>query len=189
MSGVGAIAAPLTNEGLVEAGRGAFSLTGAVTGTGTLEILSQTTLDVAGSVAATQTVLFGAGVHANLELASPSAFAGVLKSWAIGDTIDLAKTDVTSAQITGDTLAIDIQGGGALDYTLANPPSGARIVLSSDGSGGTNLTLYKALTPAPAVALLSQSMAAIAVSAGAGTAVPAASADTRLAMITIPSHA
>jgi hypothetical protein len=66
---------------------------------------------------------------------------------------------VTSAQISGDTLAIDIEGGDTLDYTLANPPTNVRIVLSSDGDGGTNLTLYKAA--APAVARLAQAMAAM----------------------------
>jgi hypothetical protein len=157
LSGVGTLTAPLESDGLIKAGRGALDLTGALTGTGTAEILSQTSLEIDGAVAAAQTVLFGAGIHAVLKLGDPSGFAGTLMNWALGDTIDLLATDATSAAITGDTLAIDLQGGGTLDYNLANPPTGVRIVLSSDGAGGTDLTLYKA--KAPATALLTQHMA------------------------------
>ena len=189
VSGLGVVATTVANDGVVQAYRGILDLTGAVAGSGTLKIWGGSTLTLGADVAASQGVLFATGIHATLKLGEPSSFASTITNWALGDTIDLAATDATSATISGDTLSIDLQGGGTLDYTLANPPSGARIVLSSDGAGGTSLTLYKAPTPAPAVALLSQSMAAMAVSAGAGTAVPAAPADTRLAMITTPSHA
>jgi hypothetical protein len=178
VSGTGSIAAPVENDGLIKAGRGALGLTGALTGAGTAEILSQSSLQIGGAVASPQTVLFAAGIHAVLKLGDPADFAGTLKNWALGDTIDLASTNATSAQITGDTLAIDIQGGGTLDYKLANPPSGVRIILSSDGAAGMNLTLYKAL--APAAAVLAQHMAAMApapsASASVATAAPGAAA-------------
>jgi hypothetical protein len=136
-------------------------------------------------VASTQTVLFGTGIDEMLKLGDPAAFAGVLKSWGLGDSPDLAGTDVAWAAITVDTLAIDIEGGGALDYALSNPPTGVRIVLSSDGDGdgGTNLTLYKAA--APAVARLAQAMATLPSAEPASAAHPAETAAGHLALIAV----
>jgi NADPH-dependent ferric siderophore reductase len=61
-----------------------------------------------------------------------------------------------------------------------------RIVLSSDGDGGTNLTLDKAA--APAVARLTQAMAALASAGSAASLHTADSSSARLAMIASPGR-
>jgi hypothetical protein len=48
---------------------------------------------------------------------------------------------VTAAQISGATLALDLQGGGMLDFALFAPTSGATLSVASDGHGGTELTV------------------------------------------------
>ena len=166
-SGSGDIVSPLTDDGAVEARGGTLTLAGAVTGTGVLKIAANSTLDIAG--AAAQEALFGVGLRADLTLGAPAAFTGTLTNWGLRDTLDLAKTDVASAQISGDTLVVDVAGGGVLDYNLSNPPTGLRIVLSSDGAGGTDLTLFKAKA-GPPPALLTQQMAAMAATSATITA-------------------
>jgi hypothetical protein len=170
VSGFGDVSGPVTNDGVVQAYRGTLDVSGDVSGSGTLKVWGSSTLIAGGTISASEGVLFATGLHATLKLGDPSAFASTISNWALSDTIDLAGTDAASAQITGDTLAIDIEGGDTLDYTLANAPTNVRIVLASDGDGGTNLTLYKAA--APAVARLTQAMAGLPPAAPAGAAHP-----------------
>jgi hypothetical protein len=181
VSGFGDVSGPVTNDGVVQAYRGTLDVSGDVSGSGTLKVWGGSTLIAGGTISASESVLFATGLHAALKLGDPSAFASTISNWALSDTIDLAGTDVTSAQISGDTLAIDIEGGDTLDYTLANPPTNVRIVLAGDGDGGTNLTLYKA--PAPAVARLAQAMAAMPSPAPASAAHAAEAPAGHLALI------
>ena len=168
VEGFGTIAAALTNNGLVEASGGTLTLSGALSGTGTIEIAANgSTAEIGGATPSTQTVLFGKPIHETLKLDDPSGFAGTISHWGLADTIDLAKTDAVSATITGDTLAIGLSGGGTLDYKLANPPTGMRIVLSSDNAGGTDLTLAR-----QKAALLGEAVAAWAPAGGTGPVVP-----------------
>ncbi|HXV00379.1 MAG TPA: hypothetical protein VG166_07765 [Caulobacteraceae bacterium] len=161
VSAVGTIAAPTRDNGLVQAYRGVLDITGDITGSGTLKILGSSSLEIGGAIASTVDVLFGTGTHETLKVDHPGAFASTLTNWSYGDTIDLAATDATAAQIVGNTLEIDLSGGGTLDYALANASAG-RLVLASDGAGGTNITLYRAKAPAA----LAQAMGAMA---GGGT--------------------
>jgi hypothetical protein len=177
----------VTNEGIVQAYRGTLDVTGDVSGSGTLKVWGSPTLIAGGTIASSESVLFATGLHATLKLGDPQSFASTISNWALGDTIDLAGTDVTSAEINGDTLAIDIEGGGTLDYTLANPPTNVRIVLSSDGDGGTNLTLDKAA--APAVARLTQAMATMHTANGVNGAPAYESSSTVVASLAAPARA
>ena len=166
-SGSGDIVSPLTDDGAVEARGGTLTLAGAVTGTGVLKIAANSTLDIAG--AAVQEALFGVGLRAARPRRDPAATTGTQTHWRLRDPRDLAQTDVASAQISGDTLVVDaVAGTGVLDWSEQPAPHRpAHHVLSSDGAGGTDLTLFKAKAgpplPAPTVqssAPLTQAMAA-----------------------------
>jgi hypothetical protein len=163
----------LTNNNLVEADGGDVTLLGYVRGVGTLEVFAGSTLEIGGAVANTQNVVFSAGTGETLKLDTPSTFVSPIGDWAIGDTIDLAGDDATSAAISGDTLTVGLNGGGSLNYTLNTPPSGVTIGLASDGDGDTDLTLS---ATAPAVARLTQAMAALPSAAPASAAHPAETA-------------
>jgi hypothetical protein len=183
VSAVGTIAAPTRDNGLVQAWRGALDITGNVTGTGTLKIHGSSSLEIGAAIASTVDVLFGTGTHETLKLDQPAAFASTLTNWSYGDTIDLAATDATAAQIVGNTLEIDLSGGGTLDYALANASAG-RVALASDGAGGTNITLYRA--KAPATPLIAQHMAAMAAPSAAPASPPAVTPTPTLALIAAP---
>jgi hypothetical protein len=170
----------LTNNNLVEADGGDVTLSGYVRGVGTLEIFAGSTLEIGGAVANTQNVVFAAGTGETLKLDTPATFVSPIGEWAIGDTIDLAGDDATSAAISGDTLTVDLNGGGTLSYTLNTPPSGVTIGLASDGDGGTDLSLS---ADAPAVARLAQAMAALPSAAPANDAHPTENAVGHLALI------
>jgi hypothetical protein len=101
VSAVGTLAAPTTDDGLVQAYRGVLAITGDVTGTGTLKIFGSSSLEIGGGLASTVDVLFGTGTHEILKLDQPAGCASTLTNWSYGDTIDLVATDATSAQING----------------------------------------------------------------------------------------
>jgi hypothetical protein len=183
VSAVGTIASPTTDNGLILANRGALDITGAVTGTGVLKLIGGSSLEL-GSVAGTVGVLFGNGTRETLKLANPAAFASTLTNWSYGDTIDLMGTNAASAQITGNTLVVNISGGGTLDYNLANPSAG-RLVLASDGAGGTNITLNRS---APAPALLTQAMAGIGTSPGGASRALSADAAVGHSILASPAR-
>jgi preprotein translocase subunit YajC len=89
-----------------------------LTGTGDAAIDSGGTLDVTGSVASGETIVFS-GAN-DLLGANPTAFAGQIDGFIAGDTVVLAGvTDGTSAGIVnGNTLQIERSGHSPVDLTL-----------------------------------------------------------------------
>jgi hypothetical protein len=89
-----------------------------LTGTGTDIIEADSTLNVLGTVATGQTIVFSGTSH--LLGANPTAFAGQIDGFTFGDTIQLAGVlDGTSAEIVnGNTLQVDRSGNPPVDLTL-----------------------------------------------------------------------
>lgn len=89
-----------------------------LTGTGTVPIVGGSTLDILGTVAAGQTIVFDAG--GGLLGINPTGFAGQIDGFTFGDTIDLTGvTDGVSAGIVnGNTLQIERSGNPPVDLTL-----------------------------------------------------------------------
>jgi hypothetical protein len=89
-----------------------------LTGAGVTTIEPGSTLTVTGTVASTETIVFS-GTDDLLD-ANPTAFAGQINGFTIGDTIQLAGvTDGTTAEIVnGNTLQIDRSGNPPVDLTL-----------------------------------------------------------------------
>ena len=91
---------------------------GTLLGTGTVAISGGSTLDVLGSVAAGETIDFGAG--SNLLGIHPTEFAAQIDGFIAGDTIELTGvTDGLSAGIVnGNTLQIERNAHPAVDLKL-----------------------------------------------------------------------
>ncbi len=153
-SGTGTLTGALTNNGKIEATTGALVLASAVSGTGALQIDSGATLEAKSSSSAGETVTYG-GIGAVLKLDTPAAFASIISGLAPGNVIDFVKTTLTGVSSTG-TLLSAASASGTTTLTLAATLTNEHLGLSSDGSGGTNITAYglaqsSAHTPEPVV--------------------------------------
>jgi hypothetical protein len=74
-----------------------------------------------------------------LDLGAPSSFAGVIKGFSHGDTIDLLNTPVTSFSYSGDTLSLFDGSAHVAALTLGGSYTTASFSTISDGHGGTDI--------------------------------------------------
>jgi hypothetical protein len=138
LAGFGRVAAPVDNAGALLAQGGMLALDAPVGGAGSVEIGPGATLAVLGPL--TQSVAFDAG--ATLELiAAASLVTGTLQTFAAGDVLDVAGARIDSAVWAAGTLSLI--GGGLTVGTLAMAGSFASLgwTTTSDGAGGTNVTI------------------------------------------------
>ena len=110
------------------------TITGA--GNAPLPIASGKTLELATSA---QNVIF-VGAGGILKLDNPEGFTGEIDGLGLGDVIDFASATVASASISGSTLTVT-DGGQKLNYTMSGALSGNYFAITSDGHGGSDLTL------------------------------------------------
>ena len=140
----GAINFNVTNLSAIEASGGTMVVTGPIgpSVVTSFFIDANSTLVIGG--AANSEYSFS-GSNATLTLESPSTFTGTLAGLAIGDTIDLANTAISSAAVSGKTLTIDESNGGVLNFNLAATlSSGEAIQVASDDLGGSDLIIQTA---------------------------------------------
>ncbi len=137
-TGFGILAAPLTNNGTVEAVSKLLRIANAVSGTGILEIGNKATLEL--SKANSEQVKFLSGKE-TLKLDSPGTMTGQITGLALGDTIDFSKLTVTSATVSGSTLTVDVTSGGPFTFQVAGALTGNHFAIQSDGSGGSDIVL------------------------------------------------
>ena len=139
IGGDGTIAAPVVNNGLINANDGTIGgnvleVTGAITGSGMIDL--QTGYNPApgtvvpggvlladSTVGSQQHVVFGyvsdPGDATTLALGDPTGFAGVLDGFDLpGDTLELVGDAVTGASVSGSTLTVSLGGGGPLTFNL-----------------------------------------------------------------------
>lgn len=139
-----------TNAGVIEARGGRLNIDGAVAGKGTLSIDANAQLvltDSLGSGSVTNDVQFH-GDHATLLLDAPGHLSGAVTHWQATDRIDFAALLVTSVQ-AGDHF-LNIYDKSGLQYHLLTdiaPKAGASFAVTSDGHGGSLVTLLS-LSPA-----------------------------------------
>ena len=157
----------VTNDGKIEVTDGILKITGSVGSTpggdGSIQIDSGAVLDLDG--ADTQRVAF-AGDGGKLQI-DTSSFGGSISGLTAGDEIDLSTigfgpnttgTYVSNANHTGGVLTIT-DGMHSISMTLVGDYSDAHFAGSSDGSGGTLITL-DANDDAPAFAAADKSVSA-----------------------------
>jgi hypothetical protein len=115
----------------VLASGGTLALTDAVTGTGTLQVDTGATLQLAGVGAGGIADFNGIGGVLGL---SPMSFLGAIGGFAAGDTIDLANTAASSARFSGDTILVTLTAGGTLTLDTTSALSGSLTVTTDTHS-------------------------------------------------------
>ncbi len=114
----------------------------ALDGTGTVTIGAGSTLDVLGSIAATETIVFtnATGVLRN---GDPDRLAGTIAGFVSGNTIDLTNTVHQAGDhahlLAGNTLEV-IANGSTFDLHLTGDFTGEFFHLASNGALGTTIT-------------------------------------------------
>ncbi len=137
--GNGTIASGLTNTGRIEANGGKLTVAGSIGGAGSIVIDGGASFEL--GTTTSEAIVFG-GAAATLILDKPAAYTGTLTSFAAGDTIDLVGTLASSATITGGRLVASLTSGGTLSFSETAAAAPARLVTTSDGHGGTDITLF-----------------------------------------------
>ena len=115
-----------------------MTLTGDLSGTGILQIADGGVLDLQGHDPLGINFIGAAGV---LRIEKTAAVSGTIGHFAVGDVIDLAGVTATQIGRVGDKLTVSESDGGKLILHVAGALTGNHFVISSDGAGGSNLTL------------------------------------------------
>jgi hypothetical protein len=102
---------------------------GNLVGTGSVTIQAGSTLEVQGSIAATETIVF-AGPNAYLHLDSPDNALGSIANFGFTDTIDLKGVDPTSVVLAGGALTF---GTGSFPLSIGAGDA-LQSVASADGA-------------------------------------------------------
>jgi hypothetical protein len=129
--GFGTVTPAIANSGVLEAKGGTLLISGAVTGTGLLQIDAGATLDLHSSAPSTQTASFNG--QATLKLDNATAFTSPIANFLAGDIINIGTLIATGASLSASTLAITLSGGTTLTETLTAPPGSERVGVSADG--------------------------------------------------------
>jgi hypothetical protein len=145
LEGAGTISGDLRDglTGTVRAQGGTLTLTGDLSGTGTLQIADGGVLDLQGNDALGINFLGAAGV---LRIEKTAAVSGTIGHLVVGDVIDLAGVTATHIGRVGGKLTVTESDGSKLILQVAGALAGNHFAISSDGAGGSKLTLT---APAP----------------------------------------
>jgi hypothetical protein len=138
IQGLGNIVAPVVNNGVIESKYGPnLSISGSVTGSGTLLADAGTVLELENAVSASQTVAF-TGAGATLRLDQAQNFNATVLNYATSDSIDITGTPVNTVAISNGTLVL---GTGYGQFKLNSPtPLGGVIAAGADAHGGEMVT-------------------------------------------------
>lgn len=137
----------LTNTGTVDVTSGTLALEAAVQGTGgTFTIENGATLSL--DAASAQAVAIRNG--GTLRLSQPTNFTGTIQMPATGARIDVAGATVTSATVSTGTIVVKTSAGSTFNFAESGLVEGSSLGLSSDGAGGSLLTVAAAITTTPA---------------------------------------
>ncbi|KJC43213.1 VCBS domain-containing protein [Bradyrhizobium sp. LTSP857] len=160
--GTASISGTITNAGAIEVNSGTLTLFGSLSGSGSVTIDAGTTLDVDGTVA--QTITFNGG-GGELEIDTTS-FGGSVAGFAATDKLDLSTikfdggTSATYDSETGDLVVSDAYGHSISVKLTGEDYTNAHFAGSSDGHGGTLITL-NAHDDAPAFTAAETSQSAV----------------------------
>ncbi len=142
--GAGAIsAATIANAGLIVASGGTLVANSSVTGTGTMHINSGASLQLGGSVASSQTIVFEAGAH-TLSLADAAGVGARILDFAAGDAVDLLGSAATTLSYAGGALTVDDGSTKVAKLAIRGSYTSANFKLASDGHGGSLISYVAA---------------------------------------------
>jgi hypothetical protein len=137
ITGYGAIG-DLSNNGVIDAAGGLLTVDGGLTGSGSLQIETGSTLELTGAVG--QAVTFN-GIDATLLQDPSAAFTGALENFGAGDTIDLGGVTLSAASIGNNQLIGTLAAGGTIAFSAPGIDAGLKLVLGSDASGASTISL------------------------------------------------
>ncbi|WP_245331883.1 VCBS domain-containing protein [Bradyrhizobium sp. NAS80.1] len=141
--GTATITGAITNTGTIEVNDGILTLFGSLSGSGSVTIDANATLKLEGTVS--QTITFD-GCGAELQI-DTSSFGGSIAGFAATDKIDLSTikydggTSATYDPVTGNLVVSDAYGHSITLKLVGADYSNAHFAGSSDGHGGTLITL------------------------------------------------
>jgi hypothetical protein len=139
MVGYGIIAAPILNQGSIEAS-GGLSLYGGVSGTGTILIDAGSVLNPTGGIAASDTVRFAqpaAGAPGGtLVITTLPSVAATLAGFGTGDLLDLPSIQVTGIAVSAGTLVVN-----TATATERYPGIGGEVSVGRDKWGGSTIAV------------------------------------------------
>jgi autotransporter passenger strand-loop-strand repeat protein len=115
-----------------------ITLTGADTGNTTIG--SNSTLELGAGSSLNGTLAFGSTAGGTLKIDQPLDFNIPISGLQVGDTIDVTDS-IKSEAIDGNNLLLCDIAGNTFDYQIAGNISGKGFLISSDRSGGSDLTL------------------------------------------------
>ncbi|UFZ01661.1 VCBS domain-containing protein [Bradyrhizobium ontarionense] len=153
-SGFTSIGGSVINDGTIEIVGGTFEITGSISGSGTIAIDPGAILHLASG--STQTIDFSGDGSSEL-VVDDTSFAARITGLGVSDKIDLSTvhwSSATTASYDSETgvLTVSDGAGHSVNLTLSGADySGAHFVGSSDGQGGTLITLAAA-DAAPVIA-------------------------------------
>ena len=119
----------------------------ALSGTGAITLASGGVAEFSGADIASVAVKFLDGAADVLKIDTTASFASAIQGFAAGDTIDLAGVVATGATWAGNVLTVAESGGASLALALNGAYAGATFNTSSDGAGGTDITLGAVVAP------------------------------------------
>jgi len=136
LMGGGLVTASVINDGLIEAngslgagipGPGTLNITGPVTGTGTIDITTNSNLRIDGSLTASQVISFGSGGQGELILGIPgTSLADPIQGLSDGDRIELAGISITAAGVSSPgTVTVTEADGSSYQLTDVNFAAGS----------------------------------------------------------------
>jgi VCBS repeat-containing protein len=160
-TGLSAINAAITNDGHIEVMSGTLTLSGSLSGLGSLTIDANATLEL--NLDPTQTITFGAGGSSTLILDGTVSHQVHISGFDVGDSIDLKAigydtptTATYSYDATSGVLTVTDANGDHIDLNIGTGYAGAHFAGSSDGHGGTLVTM-EAPDAAPFIAAAGKS--------------------------------
>jgi fibronectin-binding autotransporter adhesin len=134
IQGLGNVLAPVVNNGVIEGKYGPnLSVTGAISGTGTLQVDQGCVLELGNAVSSSQTVSF-TGTTETLRIDDPQGFAAHVANFISGDTLDIAGTPLNTVAVSNGTLVLGTGYGQLKLDTTA--PLGGEVSVGADTHGG-----------------------------------------------------
>nr|MBA3812630.1 hypothetical protein [Caulobacteraceae bacterium] len=154
VAGRGVIAVMVADVGTIEAARGTLAFTRAIGGGGAMSVDAGATLEADAAVASQLSMTFN-GVGGVLALGRHAQFAATINGFAAGDAIDLLGAQATAATLQGgDRLVITNGATTVATLQLGGDYTAATFNVTSDGHGGTNVTVTGAPPAAPFIAAM-----------------------------------
>jgi fibronectin-binding autotransporter adhesin len=141
-TGTSKIDVAVVDDGSIEAASGTLELAKAVSGTGSMTVDANATLEIAagGSAASGLQMIFN-GTDATLALGKGVAFGATIEGFVAGDTIDLLRTKATTATLeSGDQLVVQNGKTTVVTLQLTGDYIGYTFSVTSDGHDGQEIT-------------------------------------------------